>query len=105
MAKFVAASDTDIKAATRALATFGSKLADTFNNRIASIYGGSALRPLGSAVYLIAAQQFNEAPVQPSALFELIVLKQGSRFALPDFVSGKRPERQDVLLDQPITNA
>ncbi|HWG50997.1 MAG TPA: hypothetical protein VN669_14955 [Candidatus Acidoferrales bacterium] len=105
MAQFMASSSTDIKAATRALQKFGSSLADTFNNHITSIYGGQALRPLGTAVYLIAAQTFLQSPIQPSALFELIILKQGSRFALPDFVNGQRPPRQDVRLDQPITNA
>jgi hypothetical protein len=54
---------------------------------------------------LIAAQTFLQSPIQPSALFEVIVLKQGSRFALADFVKGQRPVRQDILLDQPITNA
>lgn len=105
MADFVSASNTDIKAATRALSNFGATLANTFNNKITSVYGGQALRPLGSAVYLIAAQQFLGTSVQPAALFELIVLKEGVAFDLPSFLTGQRPARKDMLLDQPITNA
>jgi hypothetical protein len=104
MAQFMATQNTDIKAATRSLAAFGSKLADTFNNKVSSVFGGDGLRPLGVSVYLIAAREFYQSPVQASALFELIVLKPGSRFSLPDFINGIRPARQDVFLDQPITN-
>ncbi|HLJ87037.1 MAG TPA: hypothetical protein VKZ53_09440 [Candidatus Angelobacter sp.] len=105
MAKFVAAENSNIKAAIKALTDFGSNIAETFNGKISSVYGGDGLRPLSAAVYLIAAREFYEKPVEPSTLFELIVLRPGSRFVLADFIKGVRPTRQDVLLDQTITNA
>jgi hypothetical protein len=75
------------------------------NTSDSALIGGDGLRPLGVSVYLIAAREFYQLPVQPSALFELIVRKPGSQFALPDFIKGIRPARQDVFLDQPITSA
>jgi hypothetical protein len=89
----------------KALATFGSTLTEAFNAKITTTYGGGALRPLGTALFLEAAAALTPGlAARPTALLELIVLKGNATFALADYLNGVAPPKKDILERQPIVN-
>jgi hypothetical protein len=105
IAKFRKAAGSKPSEAVKALATFGSTLTEAFNAKLATTYGGGALRPLGTALFLEAAAALTPGlAARPTALLELIVLKGNATFALPDYLAGTAPPRKDILERQPIVN-
>lgn len=62
-------------AALKALAEFGADLVSTFNKRITSVYGGGALRPLGTLAFLEAAHALANVPVAANAMLDITVVK------------------------------
>ena len=102
MASFRARKWDDPEAAVEALAKFGSAITDAFNAKVKNIYGGAALRPLGTMVFVEAAQAFLPPGAQPhtSALLELSVVKEKSTFELGTFLDGKRPPAADLVVQE-----
>jgi len=104
LARFREKQGADVKAATRALATFGSTITDTFNKKVSSIYGGDALRPLGTMLFVAAAQALS-GEVQPaSALYRFLALQRDAAFQPAGFLQGQLPE-DGILIQQSIVNA
>jgi hypothetical protein len=104
LARFRAQQGTDVKAASRALAAFGATITETFNKRVSSVYGGDAVRPLGTMLFLSAAQALSGRANQASALFRFLALKPDAQFQPADFLQGKFPD-DGVLVQQSIVNA
>jgi hypothetical protein len=104
LARFREKKGADIKAATRALATFGSTITETFNAKVSSIYGGDALRPLGTMLFVAAAQALSGDVQQSSALFRFLALKPDANFQPGDFLQGQMPQ-DGILIQQSIVNA
>jgi hypothetical protein len=105
IAKFRKAAGSKPSEAVKALATFGSTLTEAFNAKITTTYGGGALRPLGTALFLEAAAALTPGlAARPTALLELIVLKGNATFALADYLNGVAPPKKDILERQPIVN-
>jgi hypothetical protein len=89
----------------KALANFGSKLSAAFNENVKSIYGGDALRMLGTALFIEAAAAIGgTSSVVPTAMLELIVLRQAAAFDMSKYLAGDAPEKADVLVAQRIVN-
>ena len=88
------------------LAQFGSKITETFNRKVTSVYGGDALRPLGTMVFIEAAAALNPAlagsPV--SAALELIVIRKDSKFPMVSYLEGGMPSEQDVVIRHHVVN-
>jgi hypothetical protein len=104
LAKFREKKGADVKAATRALAAFGSTITETFNARVSSIYGGDAVRPLGTQLFVAAAQALSGDVQQASALFRFLALKPDANFQPGDFLQGQMPQ-DGILIQQSIVNA
>ncbi|MBL8208627.1 MAG: hypothetical protein JNM09_30630, partial [Blastocatellia bacterium] len=98
----------DMESAVKALAEFGEKLTNAFNNKVgSSIYAGSALRPLGSLLFIEIAKVFDiklANKITPTAMLELIILPKQSTFNLDDYFKGKKPNLSEVALQQHIIN-
>jgi hypothetical protein len=92
----------DPEGAVEALAKFGSAITDAFNAKVKSIYGGAALRPLGTMVFIEAAGAFFPPAQKPatSALLQVTVVKEGATFELSSFLEGKQPPAADVVVQQ-----
>ncbi len=94
----------DPGSAVKALADFGSAITDAFNRKVSGVYGGGALRPLGTMLFVEAAGAFSGgAAVKPAALFELTVVKQKAGFELSRFVDPREPQapgREDVVIQE-----
>lgn len=80
LARFLREADKDPRRAVRRLAEFGAALSGAFNRDFITIYGDAALRPLGTALFLEAAQAFvpEAQAVRPQVLLQVAVLKPGS---------------------------
>lgn len=98
----------DFEKALKELAEFGAALTEAFNNKVGNtIYAGSALRPLGSLLFVEVAKVFDEnlaSKLKPTAMLELSVLQQHATFALEEFLKGKRPAATELALQQRIVN-
>ena len=98
--------------AVAALTDFGSKLTNTFNKRIDSVYQGDALRPLGTMVFLEAAQALNPQQADGSsashagfnAMLDLIVLTAQPQFQLGDFLKHQTPDAKDIVIEERLVN-
>ena len=92
----------DPEGAVEALAEFGAAITDAFNAKVKSIYGGGALRPLGTMVFIEAARAFLPPTAHPptSALVELTVVKEDAAFDLASFLEGKHPAASDVVIQE-----
>ena len=92
----------DPEGAVEALAKFGANVTDAFNDNVKSVYGGAALRPLGTMVFVEAARALLPSADKPvtSALLELTVVKKNGTFALPSFLDGKQPDPAEVVIQQ-----
>ncbi len=88
--------------AIAALEEFGAKLTDTFNKKISSLYGGDALRPLGSMVFIEAARALDPGlgSVGPNAVLGLTVLRDGVQFPPAGFPNHQIPQNEDVVIEQ-----
>ncbi len=103
IARFRKKQDEDVRTAVRALGEWGSRVVETFNKRVTSVYGGEAIRPLGTMMLAAAANVLSGIPVKPAALLRVIVLKQDSAFAPGDFLRGVSPDPDNgILLQQSI---
>jgi hypothetical protein len=92
--------------AIRHLAEFGAAVTTTFNNKVQSIYGGQAIRPLGSMIFLEASCALDPAlrNALPNAMLSLTVLKEERQFLIQDFLKNKAPAREDVALEQRLVS-
>jgi hypothetical protein len=104
LAKFRVNKGADIKQAVRSLAAFGAKITDTFNSRVSSIYGGDALHPLGTMLFVAAGQALSNQVANPTAMFRFMVLDAQAPFDTKDFLQGKDPE-SGIAIQQSIVNA
>jgi hypothetical protein len=106
IAKFIRNAGVKPSIAIEALATFGAKLTKTFNNQIESIYGGDGVRPLGSLALVEAARALDPMLTfeAPAAILEMIVIKEQSSFSLPEFLNGKLPAKEDIVIEQRLLN-
>ncbi len=101
LARFRAEGWRDPERAVEALSQFGAQVTQAFNARVHSVYGGAALRPLGTMLFVEAARAFlsgGAAAVRPSALFELTVVRQASSYDMGTFLAGHRPPAADVVV-------
>lgn len=103
MAAFRARQWDDPEGAVDALARFGAEMTRAFNSRVGGIYGGAALRPLGTMVFIEAARAFlppgTPAPTT-SALFELTVVRENAPFNLATFLEGQHPPADQVVVQE-----
>jgi hypothetical protein len=104
LARFRTERNRDARKAARSLARFGARVTDTFNSRVSSVYGGDALRPLGTILFVAAAQALAGTVRGPSAMLRLVVLNSRTDFAPEDFLRGQEPER-GILVQQSILSA
>ncbi|MCW5980252.1 MAG: hypothetical protein KIT09_19365 [Bryobacteraceae bacterium] len=106
MAEFRAASAKNPQQAIEALEEFGAALTKAFNAKVSSIYGGGALRPLGTMIFLEAARAFDAdlAPVRPAAMLQLTVLKESAAFPPPGFPGEANPLESDIVVEQRLTS-
>jgi hypothetical protein len=106
LAKFTKLDDAKPSAAETALANFGSKIVNTFNANVKSVYGSEALRPLGTSLFVEAAATLDPnaaiAASKTIALLDVTVLKRDSTFNLSTFLDGEVPEEKDILIHQKI---
>ena len=98
----------DMESALKALAEFGSKFTNAFNNKVgSSIYGKQAVQPLGSLLFIEIAKVFDKKladKIIPTAMLELFVLPKNSTFVLEDYFNGKKPPTVEIALQQRIIN-
>ncbi|MET0648441.1 MAG: hypothetical protein ABW208_17655 [Pyrinomonadaceae bacterium] len=105
LGKFAAVANSKPSEAVKELAKFGSTVTSTFNDKVRSIYGGGAVRPLGTALFIEAAAALSpELAARPTALLELIVLKQGATFQPADYLNGAAPDKEQVLVQERVVN-
>ncbi len=80
LARFLREADVNPSRAVRRLAEFGEAITKAFNQHLAPLYGDTALRPLGTVLFLEAAQAFEDnAKMQPpKAILQVAVLKPNS---------------------------
>jgi hypothetical protein len=90
--------------ALECLAHFGGEITGAFHRNVRSDYGGEALRPLGSLVFLEASCALDPAlrDAVPNALLRISVLKEPCRFVLTDYLQGKEPAPADIALSQTL---
>jgi hypothetical protein len=100
LGKFLQDAATRPSDAIAALSDFGSKITETFNSKIKSVYGGEAVRPLGSMAFLEAASVLDPGTATARAMLDLVVVKQQAKFNLPDFLTGATPPKEDVVVQQ-----
>jgi hypothetical protein len=92
--------------AIKAFAEFGSKVTAAFNSKIGNVFVGDALRPLGSMIFIEAARALDPSlgDIEPTAMLDLVVVKQQSQFSMPKFLEGEMPGEGDVVIQQRFTN-
>jgi hypothetical protein len=102
MATFRAQAGTSPREAIDALEGFGSALTSAFNANVASVYGGGALRTLGTMLFVAAARGLSDElqGIQPAGLLRLTVLKQGATFPPAGFPNVVDLAAADVVVDQ-----
>ena len=102
MAAFRARAGTSPREAIEALEGFGSALTSAFNAKVASVYGGGALRTLGTMLFVAAARGLSDElqGIQPAGLLRLTVLKQGAAFPPAGFPNVIDLAAADVVVDQ-----
>jgi hypothetical protein len=96
----------NVEKAVAELTKFGATLTDSFNNKVGNtIYEGSSFRPLGSLLFVEVAKIFDESlanTIRPTAMLEILALRNDSTFILENFVKGIKPEPADLVLQQRI---
>ncbi len=107
MAKFLEKSSTEPSKAVKLLTDFGSALTQAFNKDFTSIYGDSAIRPLGTMLFLEAAQAFLPANAKkdPSTLLNLTVLKPDAKFKPDQRTRPGSIPKADVLVAKQVVEA
>jgi hypothetical protein len=106
IADFLRNSGNKPQEAIKHLAEFGAEVTTTFNNRVRSIYGGHAIRPLGSMIFLEASCALDPAlrNATPNAMLSLTVLKEQRTFKLEAFLKNQWPAREDIALEQRLVS-
>lgn len=108
MGKFVSNPTPD--QALQRIAKFGADITSTFNDKLKSVYGGDAVRPLGSALFIEAALSLAgddpQAP-QARAMLQATVVsdevsKPDSPFHMPDYLTGQEPPMDLCLISQSL---
>lgn len=105
MAEFQKSKGAKPAEAVRALAEFGARLTEAFHRKIRSVYGGGALRPLGTRIFLEAARALGGSaapPRRPDVLLYLAVLKSGAGFSPDRFLENERPAPPDLVVEQKL---
>ncbi len=107
MARFQKAKTTKPTAAAAALAEFGSKLTNAFNEKLKTNFDKGALRPLGTQLFIAAAQALNPKlkRSERAASLELRVLKQDVAFPPAGFPSFDPPPREETVVAQRLVSA
>ncbi|MCP4156388.1 MAG: hypothetical protein GY757_52230 [bacterium] len=94
--------------ALKELAEFGTSITESFNHEVGGYFDGNGLLPLGTAAFMKAASAFTSGPdlrfQDPTAMLELIVLKQDASFKMSTFLDGKRPKEEDTVLGQRLVH-
>ena len=104
MAKFTGQSSTDPEAALKALTDFGADVTSTFNKKVRGRFGGAAIRPLGSLLFIEAAAVLAGKSAKPVAVADVAVVKSGVAFPPAGFPQHDRPSQDDVKFEQRIVN-
>jgi hypothetical protein len=94
----------DPQAAVRAFSAWGADVTRTFNSA-SSVYGGNALRPLGTMMFVVASASLGGRTFSPSALLRVGVLKPGTTFDDAQFLQGTWPDPEIMALQQSIVSA
>ncbi|MGH9762403.1 MAG: hypothetical protein ACREAC_16390, partial [Blastocatellia bacterium] len=103
LVKFRQTANSDPAKAVQALADFGSKVSDAFNSSITSIYGGGALRPLGTMAFAEAALAFDSTlQTSAAAILGVAVLKPGATFPPPGFPDLGSLKAADIVRQQQV---
>jgi hypothetical protein len=106
MAEFQRTKSAKPAEAVRALAEFGAKLTDAFHRRVRSVYGGGALRPLGTRIFIEAAKALSQDPAihdtKPDAVLYLAVVKEGAKFPLDRFLENELPAKDQLVVEQKL---
>ena len=102
MAKFRNKSD-DPQSAVRAFAAWGADLTRTFNGA-SGIYGGEALRPLGTMMFVLASASLGGQSFTPSAMLRVGVVKSETAFDDAQFLQGVWPEATGIAVQQVIVS-
>lgn len=102
LAQFVKDAGSKPSEAVKELADFGAKITKTFNKDISPIYGGDAVRPLGTMMFIEAAFALNPqlTVLDANAILDLIVLKQTTNLNLGSFLNSSDVPQEDILLQQ-----
>jgi len=124
--QFMATIGSNRAQAIQRLAQFSADLTTAFNKKIVSNYGGAAIRPLGTLVFLqtcmatLGPETFATsllpnpfacrgaiptlASDQVRAMLDITVLKPKSTFSLPGFFDGDDPDSDDALIQSRLVN-
>jgi hypothetical protein len=99
MAEFIRKSKNKPTEAVKRLTEFGSGITEAFNKDFRSIYGGDAVRPLGTLLFLEAALAFLPPDVntKPGALLDLVVLRKDADLNLSQKIRLDRLPAADIL--------
>ncbi len=94
------------QAALASLAEFGATMSKAFHDKVKSIYGDEASRALGSMVLLEATAGLDPtfSVREPNAAFRLLVIDPRGSFLLSDYIKGRLPLEEDVVLQQTLVN-
>lgn len=106
MAAFLEKSNTEPSKAVKLLTDFGTNITMAFNKDFTSIYGDAAIRPLGTMLFLEAAQAFlpANAKKEPDTLLNLTVLKPGAKFKPDQRTRPGSIPKGDVLLAKQVVD-
>lgn len=106
MAAFLEKSNTEPSKAVKLLTDFGTNITMAFNKDFTSIYGDAAIRPLGTMLFLEAAQAFlpADAKKEPDTLLNLTVLKPGAKFKPDQRTRPGSIPKDDVLLAKQVVD-
>jgi hypothetical protein len=78
------------------LSKFGAELTDAFNDDVRSLYAADQLSALGTMLLLEAGRALGAPDQRPSALLEVTVVRDHTRFK--DFLAGARPPASEVVV-------
>lgn len=102
LAKFQQEKGSKPTKAVEALTEFGAKVTEVFNKKIRSLYGGEALRPLGTMVFIEAAQALDPglSNITPNVMLDVTVLKGDAVFPPADFPAHGMLKKEDVVVQE-----
>lgn len=100
MGEFVRKAKDKPSEAVKRLAEFGAGITEAFNKDFRTVYGGDAISPLGTLLFLEAAMTFLplETNTKPNALLDLVVLRQGVSLDFNQKITLDRLRAEDILV-------